>query len=172
MRHICVTAGCFHEFCTYCALYLCSTTNTSTATHGPPGSIPCPLCRHGIVSFIKLANTQPIITKEIGRSRSLAFCTCSSDVPECTSLETALCKPDSSFESLNCQIFPSVKFNPGLCLGAPDASPSLVSRNADPIPDNQLVRCSRSSFRRSSSANEGQSWLCSFIHSVPTGSGC
>ncbi|KAL8461290.1 hypothetical protein ACS0TY_032675 [Phlomoides rotata] len=170
-------AGCFHEFCIYCALYLCSTTNTSTATHGPPGSIPCPLCRRGIVSFTKLANTQPI-TKEIARTRSLPFCTCSSNVPECASLETALCKPDfpcapvGSFQPLNCQIFPSVKFNPGLCLGAPDTSPALVLRSVDSSPDNQLVRCSRSSFRRSSSANEGQSWLCSFMHSVPTGSGC
>lgn len=37
-----------------CALYLCSTSNMSSETAVPPGSIPCPLCRHGITSFVKI----------------------------------------------------------------------------------------------------------------------
>lgn len=46
--------GCGHELCTKCALYLCSTSNNVTEVSGPSGSVPCPLCRHGIVSFIRL----------------------------------------------------------------------------------------------------------------------
>ncbi|KAG8372470.1 hypothetical protein BUALT_Bualt12G0069500 [Buddleja alternifolia] len=171
--------GCFHEFCTHCALYLCSTNSTSTASHGPPGSIACPLCRHGIVSFIKLASTRPI-SKELGRtSLSLPFCTCSTEAQESGSLETPFCKPDfhsplgSSFRSLSCQGFPSVKLSPGLCMGAPDTSPCLVPRSIDGSLRNRLVRCSsRSSLRRSTSQSEGKRWLCSFNQSVGTGSSC
>ncbi|CAH9097882.1 unnamed protein product [Cuscuta europaea] len=48
--------GCGHAFCVRCALYLCSATasNTPSESMCPPGSIPCPLCRRGIVSFVKL----------------------------------------------------------------------------------------------------------------------
>ncbi|GFP85496.1 probable E3 ubiquitin-protein ligase xbos32 [Phtheirospermum japonicum] len=168
--------GCLHEFCTHCALYLCSTNSTSTVARGPPGSIACPLCRHGIVSFVKLVETRPLV-KEMARMRSVPFCTCSADGSETQqSLETALCKPDfhcaplgpfSSFQSGSCQ---SLKFSPGLCLGARDTSPTLVPRNEDSSSEEALVKCSRLSFRRSSSQNEGRRWLCSFIQSVPTGS--
>ncbi|XP_011069845.1 probable E3 ubiquitin-protein ligase XBOS32 [Sesamum indicum] len=176
--------GCFHEFCTHCALYLCSTNSTSTVAHGPPGSIACPLCRHGIVSFVKLEGTRPII-KEIARtSISLPFCTCSAEVPELgDALETPFCKPDfhcaslsplgSSFRSLSCKRFPSVKISPGLCMGAPETSPCLVPRTTDRSLRSQLVRCSRSSsLRRSTSQNEGRRWWCSFNQSMGTGSSC
>ncbi|KAG0472591.1 hypothetical protein HPP92_014448 [Vanilla planifolia] len=43
-----VSKGCSHEFCTKCALYLCSTSSYTSETLGPPGSIPCPLCRNGV----------------------------------------------------------------------------------------------------------------------------
>jgi E3 ubiquitin-protein ligase XBAT32/33 len=46
--------GCGHQLCVKCALYLCSTSIIPSEIMGPPGSIPCPLCRTGIVSFIKL----------------------------------------------------------------------------------------------------------------------
>ncbi|KMZ62840.1 E3 ubiquitin-protein ligase XBAT33 [Zostera marina] len=48
--------GCGHELCTKCALCLCSSSTSILAsdTVGIPGSIPCPLCRQGIVSFLKL----------------------------------------------------------------------------------------------------------------------
>lgn len=49
-----VFSGCGHELCVKCALYLCSTSNIPSEMVGPPGSIPCPLCRHGIISFMKL----------------------------------------------------------------------------------------------------------------------
>lgn len=163
----CCYAGCFHEFCTQCALYLCSTTTTSTVAHGPPGSIACPLCRHGIISFVKLADTKPLM-KEIARtSLSLAFCSCSTESN--TLSETPFCKPDfhctrfsspigSSFRSLSCKRFPSVKLGHSLCMGGSETSPCLV-------------RCSRSSsYRRSASHNEGTRWLCSFNQSMGPGS--
>ncbi|KAG9145940.1 hypothetical protein Leryth_022978 [Lithospermum erythrorhizon] len=64
--------GCEHELCVRCALYLCSTSNRQSEVLGPPGSIPCPLCRHGIVSFIKLPGSS---TREIKLPISLSFCT-------------------------------------------------------------------------------------------------
>ena len=65
-------AGCGHELCVRCALYLCSTSNVSSETGGPPGSIPCPLCRHGIVSFVKLSGSK---AKENKLHVSLSLCT-------------------------------------------------------------------------------------------------
>ncbi|KAJ4709426.1 E3 ubiquitin-protein ligase XBAT33-like [Melia azedarach] len=172
--------GCDHEFCTQCALYLCSTNSSSTVAKGPLGSIPCPLCRHGIVSFEKLPGTRPV--KDIARtSLSLSFCTCSGEVQDSASLTTALCKPGfhctrisplgSSFRSLSCQKFPSIKLNSSLCMGAPETRPSLVpcSRNLR----NPLVRCSRSNFRRSVSNTEGRrSWFSALNQYASTGSGC
>ncbi|BAF23300.1 probable E3 ubiquitin-protein ligase XBOS35 isoform X1 [Oryza sativa Japonica Group] len=65
--------GCGHEFCTKCALYLCATASSSTSIRGVPGSIPCPLCRHTIVSFVRLTSTTPI--KELPwTNKSLALC--------------------------------------------------------------------------------------------------
>jgi E3 ubiquitin-protein ligase XBAT32/33 len=61
-----------HELCVRCALYLCSTANVSSEMHGPPGSIPCPLCRHGIISFVKLPSFKP---KENKLHGSLSMCT-------------------------------------------------------------------------------------------------
>ncbi|XP_047325728.1 probable E3 ubiquitin-protein ligase XBOS32 [Impatiens glandulifera] len=185
--------GCDHEFCTQCAMYLCSTNTTTTAgSHGPPGSIACPLCRHGIVSFIKLSSTRPL-PKEVARtSLSLSLCSCSSEVSESntTSFETPLCKTSdfhcttivplgSSFRSLSCQRFPSLKFNHGFCMGAnsDDTSPSLVHRNSVDGAHlrNQLARCSRTSgLRRSSSHNNEsrRSWFCALNQYVATGGGC
>ncbi|KAJ0475995.1 putative transcription factor C2H2 family [Helianthus annuus] len=57
--------GCRHELCVRCALYLCSTSNNPSELLGPPGSIPCPLCRHGIISF-----TSPF------PSVAIPLCTC------------------------------------------------------------------------------------------------
>jgi len=174
--------GCLHEFCTHCALYLCSTNSISTVSHGPPGSIACPLCRHGIISFVKLPDTRSVCKYISRTSLSLTFCTCSTEVPEHALLETSLCKPDfscarisplgSSFRSISCQRFPSVKLRPSLCMGASDTTPSLVPRSVGRNLRNQLVRCSRSSFRCSTSENEGKRWLCFFSQSMETGSTC
>ncbi|XAR71738.1 hypothetical protein NMG60_11018141 [Bertholletia excelsa] len=64
--------GCGHALCVRCALYLCSTSNIPSELLGPPGSIPCPLCRHGIVSFIKLPGSS---VKETKVHISLSLCT-------------------------------------------------------------------------------------------------
>lgn len=169
-----VFSGCDHEFCTSCALYLCSTNSSSTSAHGPPGSIPCPLCRHGIVSFVKLPGTGPLYKENSARtSLSLTFCSCSTEGMERNYMETPFCKPDfhctrisplgSSFRSLSCQSFPSVKLSPSLCMGAPDTNPCLVRRS----------RCLRPGFRRSTSDGESRrSWFCSLNQYVATGSGC
>lgn len=165
--------GCDHEFCTRCALYLCSTTTTSTATsHGPPGSIPCPLCRYGIVNFQKLPDTEPLTRENPRASLSLAFCACSTEETETTLLQSPYCKPDfhctrispmGSFRSLSMQKLPA-----GLCLGAPEVRPSLVRRERDLERDsesNHFSRCSRLSFRRSTSSSGSESkrsWFCSF----------
>ncbi|KAG0460816.1 hypothetical protein HPP92_021113 [Vanilla planifolia] len=63
--------GCSHEFCVKCALYLCSTSIYTSETMGPPGSIPCPLCRRGILSFTKLPSS-PI--RELKPTPSIRFC--------------------------------------------------------------------------------------------------
>lgn len=176
-------AGCGHEFCTKCALYLCSMNSSSTVSQYPPGSIACPLCRKGIVSFVKLPGTKPLV-KEIARtSLSLSFCTCSGEEPENTSLTTPFCKPDfhcsrispigSSFRSLSCQRFSSVKLNSSLCMGAPDTSPSLIPCTVDRNLRNHLARCSRSGLRRSTShAESRRSWFSALNQYVTTGIGC
>ena len=66
-----VCSGCSHEFCIKCALYLCSTSNIRVEFTGPPGSIPCPLCRNGIMSFNKLPSTP---TEGLKSSSALTFC--------------------------------------------------------------------------------------------------
>ncbi|OIW19457.1 hypothetical protein TanjilG_09477 [Lupinus angustifolius] len=177
--------GCDHEFCTQCALYLCSTNSTSTTVNGPPGSIACPLCRHSIVSFVKLPDTRPL-PKGTQRTTnlSLTFCSCSSDVLEDSSdMTTPFCKSQSSrgtktpssrsFRSLSCQKFPSFRINPSLCLGA-DVSSSLVPCGSSKNLRSRVARSSAPGFRRSSSDSEKRksSWFCSLNQSVSTGSGC
>ncbi|KAK4772801.1 hypothetical protein SAY86_014576 [Trapa natans] len=168
--------GCNHEFCTRCALYLCSK-NSSASIHDPPGSIPCPLCRHGIVLFNKLPGTTPIpIQKEIARttSLSLAFCTCSAEIPTPTTITTPLCNNtteshyskispfSSSFPSLSCQRFPSMKLQSSLCMGAPE----------DQNLRSYLARCSRSNLRSAASETESRkSWFASLNQCVITGGG-
>ncbi|PQM34356.1 E3 ubiquitin-protein ligase XBAT33 isoform X1 [Prunus yedoensis var. nudiflora] len=64
--------GCGHELCVRCALYLCSASNIPSEMAGPPGSIPCPFCRHGIISFVKLPGSP---AKENKLQMSLGLCT-------------------------------------------------------------------------------------------------
>lgn len=63
--------GCGHELCVKCALYLCSTSNIQSEMTGSSGSIPCPLCRHGIISFVKLSSATE---KEKQLHLSLSIC--------------------------------------------------------------------------------------------------
>ncbi|XAR66693.1 hypothetical protein NMG60_11013006 [Bertholletia excelsa] len=169
--------GCDHEFCTECALYLCSTNSTSTAAKGPPGSIACPLCRHGIVSFVKLPGIGHSIKESSRTSLSLSLCSCSTEGSEATSLETPFCKPDmhrtqksllgTHVRSRSLSCYPSLKLNPSLCMGAPEVSPSLVRRaSVDRDFQNRLAR-----YRRSTSQGDSRkSWFCSLNHCVAAGS--
>ncbi|KAK9078864.1 hypothetical protein SSX86_002922 [Deinandra increscens subsp. villosa] len=161
--------GCFHEFCTRCALYLCSTSSASNASQGPPGSIPCPLCRQGIVAFKKLPGTRALLGMP-RTSLPLSFFTCTTLTDDSDNIPldtTPLCKPEFPYplRSLSCQKFPSMKLSSSLCMGASDTSPSLSRSSVD------SGRYSRSSFRRSNSHSDSRrSWLCSLNQSLETGS--
>ncbi|KAJ7975679.1 E3 ubiquitin-protein ligase XBAT33-like [Quillaja saponaria] len=74
LERVCSIAaeGCGHGLCVRCALYLCSTSYLPSERPGPAGSIPCPLCRHGIISFIKLPGST---AKENKLHMSLGLCT-------------------------------------------------------------------------------------------------
>ncbi|XP_051192072.1 probable E3 ubiquitin-protein ligase XBOS32 isoform X1 [Lolium perenne] len=162
--------GCKHEFCTRCALYLCSTSYTSA---NPAGAIPCPLCRHPIISFVALPGTSPI--RELPRnSLSLSFCTTCPAVNSDSAASSAASHlyrgelhcgarmppmGSSSFRSLSCQ---AMKLNPSFCMGAMDTNPCLI-------------RCSRfgSSLSRSASHGEGNrrgAWPLTFSPIVATSS--
>ncbi|KAE8728214.1 E3 ubiquitin-protein ligase XBAT32 [Hibiscus syriacus] len=163
--------GCDHEFCIQCALYLCSTNTTTNVARRLTGSIACPLCRHRIVSFVKLPGTKPTVNAVARTSFSLSFCACSSEMPEPTSMATPFCKPavhctqishpGSLFCSISRQGFPSMKIHSNLCIGAPNTSPLV------PFPAGQNLH----GLRRS--ASEGRrSWFSTFNQSVTTGNAC
>ncbi|ONI27621.1 hypothetical protein PRUPE_1G097200 [Prunus persica] len=182
LHYFVLCLGCDHEFCTRCALYLCSTNCTTTVSHGPPGSIACPLCRSGIVSFVKLRGTRSVVKENPRTSLSLSLCSCSAEEPDSASITTPLCKPEfrcsgksplGSFRSLSCQKFPSFKINYNLCMGAPNINPCLVPSSGNRKLRNHLARCSRSGFRRSASQPEARrSWFSALNQNVTTGSGC
>lgn len=130
-----VVIGCGHEFCTKCALYLCSTTSSSTSIRGVPGSISCPLCRHTIVSFMKLTSTTPI--KELPwTSTSLALCAAGASTgsnrssslhrrPDpCRLRSSSVQLGCSSFRSIGSGKLSSLKLN---CTGAEETVPCLIS---------------------------------------------
>ncbi|AQK55918.1 E3 ubiquitin-protein ligase XBAT32 [Zea mays] len=163
--------GCKHEFCTRCALYLCSTSYTSAS---PAGAIPCPLCRHPIISFNTLPGTSPI--RELPRnSLSLSFCTACPAVSSDSSAPVGAhpCRSEfqcvrlppmgsSSFRSLSCQRIPAMKLHPSFCMGSMDTNPCLI-------------RCSRfgSGLGRSASQREGatrRAWPVTFSPIAATGS--
>ncbi|KAJ4953434.1 hypothetical protein NE237_030266 [Protea cynaroides] len=129
--------GCGHELCVRCALYLCSTRNIPSEMVGPPGSIPCPLCRHGIVSFVKLPGS---LSKELKVNLSLGLCTpcmlhpCDPDIP------TPACRPEicmnrvASVSSdilcrVSCSPFPSVAIP--LCICDDGPCPSLEPQEGE-----------------------------------------
>ncbi|CAA6671038.1 unnamed protein product [Spirodela intermedia] len=140
--------GCGHEFCTRCALYLCSTNSTSTVVPGPPGSIACPLCRNAIVAFGKVPAPAPSGSPPRRRLPSYADRT-----PTARGSRRWVRRP---FRSLSSQKFPSMRLNS--CMRAPETRSSLV-------------RSSRARLRRSASHVEGRrSWLVSLNQCVTTGS--
>ncbi|KAJ0780532.1 putative transcription factor C2H2 family [Helianthus annuus] len=155
-------SGCQHELCTRCALYLCSTSNTSSAAHAPAGSIACPLCRHSIVSFKKLTTTKPQL-QLLKQNSSLSCCSCSSmpRIGTPTMQQTiSLSKKKPASQSLNFHKFTSLKLDNNLCLRGTDTIASIVRRS-------HINRYPRSSFRWSSSHVKGRrSWLCTSNQSV------
>ncbi|XP_043687474.1 E3 ubiquitin-protein ligase XBAT33-like [Telopea speciosissima] len=139
LERVCSVAaeGCGHELCVRCALYLCSTSNIPSEMVGPPGSIPCPLCRHGIISFVKLPGSP---AKELKVHLSLGLCTpcmlhpCDPDTP------TSACRPEirmnrvASVSSdllcrVSCSPFPSVPIP--LCTCDDSPCPSLEPQEGE-----------------------------------------
>lgn len=124
--------GCGHELCTRCALYLCSTNNVTSTNVGPPGSISCPLCRQGIVSFVKLPGS---LSKELKLNITLGLCTpCASDTCDPDSPCSSMCKSElrrnprvspvssESFCTVSCSPFPSVSLPLCACNNEPGSS--------------------------------------------------
>ncbi|KAL5744555.1 hypothetical protein ACOSP7_027428 [Xanthoceras sorbifolium] len=108
--------GCHHELCVRCALCLCSTCNIPCEMVGPPGSIPCPFCRHGIVSFVKLPGS-PV--RDIKLPLSLGLCTPCMLHPRDTDRQSPASAPEirknrvtsvssDMFCPVTCSPFPSV----------------------------------------------------------------
>ncbi|KAF9616913.1 hypothetical protein IFM89_032875 [Coptis chinensis] len=139
LERACTVAGegCGHALCVRCALYLCSTSNIPSEMDGPPGSIPCPLCRHGIISFAKLPCSQ---AKELKLRLSLGLCTpCmlhhhdpdSSTIasrPEIRRNRVASVSSDI-FCPVSCSPFPSVSIP--MCACNDDPCPSLEPHDGE-----------------------------------------
>ncbi|XP_021765155.1 E3 ubiquitin-protein ligase XBAT33-like [Chenopodium quinoa] len=121
--------GCGHQLCVKCALYLCSTCNISSEVVGPPGSIPCPLCRHGIVSFVKLPGS---LEKEIKLPLSLGFCTPCMLHPRDSDRSTATSTPD--IRKNRVASVSSDMFCPVSCSPFPSAAIPLCHCNEGPCP--------------------------------------
>ncbi|XP_068651437.1 E3 ubiquitin-protein ligase XBAT33-like isoform X1 [Aristolochia californica] len=119
--------GCAHKLCVRCALYLCSTSNITCETVGPPGSIPCPLCRHCIISFVKLPGFP---AKELKPNMPLGLCTpcmlhtCDPDPP------STVCK--SEYRKNRVAAVSSELFCPVSCSPFPSVSIPSCTCNDDP----------------------------------------
>ncbi|CAI9092183.1 OLC1v1027365C1 [Oldenlandia corymbosa var. corymbosa] len=122
--------GCGHELCVRCALYLCSTSNNPSESQGPPGSIPCPLCRHGIVSFVRLPGSP---AKESKLHLSLGLCTPCMLHPR----EQEQSSPSSSQEIRKNRVVavPSDLLCPVTCSPFPSVSIPLCTCNDGPCPN-------------------------------------
>lgn len=129
--------GCRHELCVRCALYLCSTSNIPSEMVGPPGSIPCPLCRHGIVSFTKLPGS---LAKDIKQPLYLGLCTPCMLHARDAECESPACAPEirknrvASVSSdmlcpVTCSPFPSVAIPLCTCNDGP--CPSFEPREVE-----------------------------------------
>ncbi|PON66446.1 Cdk-activating kinase assembly factor [Trema orientale] len=121
--------GCGHELCVRCALYLCSTSNIPSEIMGPSGSIPCPLCRHGIVSFIKLPGSP---AKENKQLMSLGLCTPCMLHPRDSDRQSPASTPDirkNRVVSVSSEIF-----CPVTCSPFPSVTIPLCTCNEGPCP--------------------------------------
>ncbi|XP_057950552.1 E3 ubiquitin-protein ligase XBAT33 [Malania oleifera] len=173
--------GCGHELCVRCALYLCSTSNLPSEMAGPPGSIPCPLCRHSVVSFVKLPG---FAVKETKLHLSLGLCTPCMLNPRNQERSMPACTPEirkhrvasvssDIFCPVTCSPFPSVAMplcacNDGPCpsfepreIETQDESPRLshsTSVDEDKMKGTRLERttCSSMFWGRRSCSREHQ----------------
>ncbi|MFQ6638107.1 hypothetical protein Gotur_012496 [Gossypium turneri] len=119
--------GCRHELCVRCALYLCSTSHIPSNMVAPTGSIPCPLCRHGILSFVKLPSS-PI--KEIKLQLSFGLCT-----PCMLHPRDADCpSPTSEIRKNRVSSVSSDIFCPVTCSPFPSVAIPLCTCNDSPCP--------------------------------------
>ncbi|KAL9237287.1 hypothetical protein vseg_011856 [Gypsophila vaccaria] len=172
--------GCRHQLCVKCALYLCSTSSMSSETVGPPGSIPCPLCRHGIISFVKLPGSPE---KEMKLPLSLGFCTpcmlhpressdrsLTSSTPDIRKNRVASVSSDM-FCPVSCSPFPSVaiplchcndgpcpSFEPRDSEGGDESPRSSGTTESDKVEGPRLDRtsCSSMFWGRRSNSRENQ----------------
>ncbi|KAG8390301.1 hypothetical protein BUALT_Bualt01G0069400 [Buddleja alternifolia] len=130
--------GCEHELCVRCALYLCSTSNIPSESSIRPGSIPCPLCRHGIVYFVKLPGSS---SKEMHSPLSLGLSTPCMLHPREQDTSEAVGSPNTRknrvasissdiFCPVTCSPFPSVAIPMCTCSEGPSPDfDSLESEN-------------------------------------------
>ncbi|XP_022958312.1 E3 ubiquitin-protein ligase XBAT33-like isoform X1 [Cucurbita moschata] len=183
LERVCSVAaeGCGHELCVRCALYLCSTSNIQSQTIGSSGSIPCPLCRHAIISFVKLSRAT---AKEKQLHLSLSICnpcilhTCDAEdqastcTPEIRKNRVASVSSDV-FCPVTCSPFPSAAIplctcNDGPCptfeprdVGTEDESPrhlQTTPTDQDKLGDPRQERtsCSSMFWGRRSGSRENQ----------------
>ncbi|XP_073031958.1 E3 ubiquitin-protein ligase XBAT33-like [Primulina eburnea] len=122
--------GCAHELCVRCALYLCSTSNIPLESSVPPGSIPCPLCRHGIISFVKLPRSS---SKEIKLPLSLSLCTPCMLHPREPDASESFGSPDTRKNRVSS--ITSDMFCPVTCSPFPSVTMPLCTCNEGPCPN-------------------------------------
>lgn len=168
--------GCAHELCTKCALYLCSTSGASTSISGPAGSIPCPLCRYGITSFVKLPAT-PVVKELTKPNLTLSLCTvCSTQVTEPMTLSGPISKLEhggsndssessSALRGVNCPGFPLINLH-FTCNGDSDDETPPVARCYSLSSEQRKDYCSWSTPRNSLSSRsqlDGRGWFHNFL---------
>lgn len=129
----CLFPGCTHELCVRCALYLCSTSNIPSESSIPPGSIPCPFCRHGILYFVKLPGSS---SKDIKLPLSLGLCTPCMLHPrerEQDATSEAAVSPDTRKNRV--ASVSSDMFCPVTCSPFPSVTIPMCTCNEGPCPD-------------------------------------
>eukprot|EP00262_Sarcandra_glabra_P001580 TRINITY_DN11714_c0_g1_i4.p1 TRINITY_DN11714_c0_g1~~TRINITY_DN11714_c0_g1_i4.p1 ORF type:complete len:496 (+),score=42.80 TRINITY_DN11714_c0_g1_i4:441-1928(+) len=120
--------GCAHELCARCALYLCSTSNITSDMVCPPGSIPCPLCRQGIVSFVKLPGSPS--KEEFKLNLALGLCNPCMLHPRDLNPPTSACR--SEFRKNRVASVSSDLFCPVSCSPFPSVAIPSCTCNDDP----------------------------------------
>ncbi|KAE8709711.1 E3 ubiquitin-protein ligase XBAT33 [Hibiscus syriacus] len=119
--------GCGHELCVRCALYLCSTSQIPSNMVAPAGSIPCPLCRHDVLSFVKLLSS-PV--KEIKLQLSFGLCTICMLHPS----DADCLSPTSEIRKARVSSVSSDIFCPVTCSPFPSVAIPLCTCNDSPCP--------------------------------------